>query len=287
MNRLNFNHFYYFYVVAQLGSIKEAAERLHVSAPTISDQIRLLEEYFGCRLFHRINRSLQLTKEGKLALQYAEKSFGMATELTSRLRHQIELPKRSVDIGITLWMSQYFISETILPLFSQKGLIINVKEAQRHLLIADLEEGNLDIVFTDSEDSLSANLRAHRFGKNKTFAVADRRLITNKKPFPQSLDGAPFLNYTNESFLRYELELYFARNGITPQRIGEADDIDLHQMTVENRISFSIVPEAAKDRFCRSADVMVLGELEDLESNVYGVMKSSYRGAAYKLLRSR
>ena len=44
MDRFNFNHLFYFYVVAKEGSIKLAAEKLHISQPTISDQIKLLEE---------------------------------------------------------------------------------------------------------------------------------------------------------------------------------------------------------------------------------------------------
>ena len=47
MNRINFNHLYYFYIVSKEGSIKSTSEKLHVSQPTISDQIKLLEEYFA------------------------------------------------------------------------------------------------------------------------------------------------------------------------------------------------------------------------------------------------
>ena len=63
MDRFNFNHLFYFYVVAKEGSIKLAAEKLHISQPTISDQIKLLEEHFQCSLFERRNRALFLTKE--------------------------------------------------------------------------------------------------------------------------------------------------------------------------------------------------------------------------------
>lgn len=288
MERLNFNHFFYFYTVSQLGSIKEASERLHVSAPTISDQIRLLEEFFQCKLFNRVNRSLQLTREGKLALEYAERSFSLANEVTSRLRNQVQAPKSSIDIGITSSISQYFVSSTILPLFRNENSTINVKEAKRHLLLADLEEGNLDLVFTDTRESISSTMTAFRMGKNRTFAVAHKNLLKKKREsFPDCLDGLPFFNYTNDSFLRYEIELYFAKHGIAPHRIGEADDIDLHQMTTENEISFSIVPESARDRFCTNKLILSLGELEDLETNVYGIIKSNYRGVGYKLLRNQ
>ena len=128
MNRLNFNHLYYFYIVAKEGSVKSASEKLYVSQPTISDQLKLVEEYFDCKLFERRNRSLFLTKEGSLALKYAEKIFDLGNELTFRLRNKIQLPKRSIDIGITHFMSQYFLYDTILPLFEQDEVSVKIHE---------------------------------------------------------------------------------------------------------------------------------------------------------------
>ena len=63
MDTLNHKHLFYFYVVAKEGSVKAAAEKLYVSQPTVSDQIRLLEEFFECKLFVREHRSLSLTKD--------------------------------------------------------------------------------------------------------------------------------------------------------------------------------------------------------------------------------
>jgi LysR family transcriptional regulator, transcriptional activator of nhaA len=287
MDRLNFNHLFYFYIVAKEGSIKAAAEKIHVSQPTISDQIKLLEEFFDCSLFTRKHRSLFLTKEGRLALKHAEKIFDMSNELTSRLRNNIELQKRTLDIGITHLMSHYFLYERILPLFNQDEVSINIKENERHLLLADLEEGNLDMIFTDSKDSLSQNMNSYRIGVNKTFAVAHKKYRKFKKNFPESLNLIPFFNYTNESFLKYEIELFFKKNGLSPRIIGEADDIDLFEVVTEQGLAFTIVPETAKNRLCMSKEVIVLGELEELQTSVWGIVKNSYKGLGYKLLKKQ
>jgi LysR family transcriptional activator of nhaA len=286
MERLNFNHLYYFYVVSKEGSIKDAAEKLHVSQPTISDQLKLLEEYFGCLLFERKNRSLFLTKEGKLALRYAEQIFELGNEITSRLRNKIQIPKRSLDIGITHFMSHYFLYDTILPLFKQDNVSINIKENQRHLQLAELEEGNLDIVFTDNKDSISSTMEAYRVGVNRTFAVAHKKFRKYKRDFPESLNQIPFFNYTNDSFLKFEIELFFSKNGLTPRIIGEADDIDLFQVVTERGLAFTIVPEVAKNRLCQNKDIIVLGELEELQTSVWGIIKKSYKGLGYQLLRN-
>lgn len=284
MDRLNYNHLYYFYVVAKEGSIKDAAEKIHVTQPTISDQLRLLEEFFEAKLFERKNRALFLTKQGKLALNYAEKIFDMGQDLTFRLRNKVELPKRSIDIGITHFMGQYFLYDTILSLFKQEEVSIKIKEGERRHLLGDLEEGKIDILFTDNKDSLSSTMNSYRVGVNKTFAVAHKNLKKNKLKFPQGLNEMPFFNYTSESFLKYEIDLFFTKYGINPKIIGEADDVDLLQMVTEKALAFTIVPEVAKNRFCHNKDVVVLGELKELQTSVWGVVKNSYKGLGYQLL---
>lgn len=286
MDVLNFKHFFYFYIVAKEGSIKEASKKLHVTQPTISDQIKLLEEYLDCLLFERRNRSLVLTKEGQLALEYAQKVFDTSNELTYRLRNKIKLPKRSLDIGITHFMSHYFLYDTILPLYTQTDISINIKENKRHLLLADLEEGNTDLVFTDNKDTISNSMEAYRVGVNKTFAVAHKKYLKDV-PFPELLNSIPFLNYTNNSFLKYEIEMFFSKNSICPRIIGEADDIDLFQIVCEEGLAFTIVPETAKNRLCQNKNIVLLGELEELQTSVWGIIKKNYKGLGYKLLKDQ
>lgn len=286
MERLNFNHLFYFYIVAKEGSIKVTAEKLHVSQPTISDQIKLLEEYFECQLFLRQNRSLKLTKEGQIALEYAQEIFDSSNELTAKLRHKTRFPKKSTDIGITYFMSKYFLYSKILPLFEQNGLSVNIHQDEHHLLLAQLEEGNLDMVITDSKDSISRSMISYKLGDNKTFAVANKRLIPKGKTFPESLNQMPFFNYTNESALKFEIELFFARNNITPKVVGTANDTDLFELVTQQGLAFTIVPEVAKKRFCRYKDVVVLGEIKDLQTSVWAITKRDYKGVCYKILKN-
>jgi LysR family transcriptional activator of nhaA len=285
INRLNFSHLYYFFIVANEGSIKGAAEKLHVSQPTVSDQLKLLEEYFGCLLFERRNRALFITKEGSVALEFAQGIFDQAKELTFKLRNKTLLPKKSLDIGMTHFMAQYFLYDKILPFFNQKEVAINVHENKRHLLFAELEEGNIDMIFTDSRDNLSSTMKAYRVGANRTFVVAHKKYSKSKKNFPNSLTTIPYFGYTDQSVLKYEIELFFSQNDLSPQVIGQADDIDLFEVVTKNGLAFTIVPEVGKNRLCREKDVIVLGELKELQTAVWGIVKKNYEGAGLSLLK--
>ena len=68
MEWLNFHHLRYFWTVAKTESVRKAAEQLHISQPSISAQLKLLEETLGQKLFHRSGRNLVLTEVGQLVL---------------------------------------------------------------------------------------------------------------------------------------------------------------------------------------------------------------------------
>ena len=72
MEWLNFHHLRYFWMVARKGGVRRAAEELHVSQPSISAQLHLLEESLGQKLFRRSGRNLVLTDAGQLVLNYAD-----------------------------------------------------------------------------------------------------------------------------------------------------------------------------------------------------------------------
>ena len=72
---LNFHHLRYFQAVARLGGLRPAAERLQVSAASISTQVRALESALGEPLFRRRGRTKVLTEAGRTALRYAEDIF--------------------------------------------------------------------------------------------------------------------------------------------------------------------------------------------------------------------
>lgn len=287
MERLNYNHLFYFYIIAKEGSIKAACEKLHLSQPTLSDQLKLLEEHFGQQLFERKNRSLQLNRAGKTALEYAEEIFSLGIELTSRLRHSSKLPKSSLDVGITPAMSQYFVYDELLPLFSSQEMEVRVHEAERQYLIADLELGELDLIISDSKEPLSRSLIAYRMGMSRTYVICGEKYKNLRSKFPKCLNDIPFFNYTDQSFLRYEIELFFRQNGLSPRVVGEGDDIDLLQMVTENNIGFTIVSEVAMKKFKQISKIFVLGELEGLQTSIWGIVKKNDQGLAYKFLTNK
>ncbi len=83
---LNYHHLLYFWMVAREGSIAQASKRLLLAQPTITGQIRALENALGEKLFTRSGRNLVLTEVGRLVYRYANEIFSLGRELTNVLK---------------------------------------------------------------------------------------------------------------------------------------------------------------------------------------------------------
>ena len=86
MEWLNYHHLLYFYTVAREGSLTKASEVLRLAQPTLSGQIRKLEESLDEKLFVRKGRHLVPTEVGQMVFGYAEEIFSLGREMQDALR---------------------------------------------------------------------------------------------------------------------------------------------------------------------------------------------------------
>jgi DNA-binding transcriptional LysR family regulator len=82
---LNLKHLYYFHIFAQELSTTTAAKRLGVSSPTLSNQLKELEEFLGVKLTVRTSGKLVVTESGQMVCHYADRMFSAYDELQARL----------------------------------------------------------------------------------------------------------------------------------------------------------------------------------------------------------
>ena len=99
MKWLNYHHLFYFRTIANEGGIARAAVKLRLGQPTLSTQLKHLEDAVGRPLFERKNRSLVLTEAGKIALDYAENIFRAGDELLQVLADGAISGRTDVKIG--------------------------------------------------------------------------------------------------------------------------------------------------------------------------------------------
>src|SRR6188472_4333778 len=86
MEWLNYHHLLYFWAVARYGSVVRASRELRLAQPTISGQVRRLEDVIGEKLFDRVGRRLVLTNVGRTAFRYADEIFFLGQDLIGTLK---------------------------------------------------------------------------------------------------------------------------------------------------------------------------------------------------------
>jgi LysR family transcriptional activator of nhaA len=97
---LNYHHLYYFKVIATEGSIARASKVLRLGQPTLSAQLKLLEDSLGHELFERKNRSLILTESGRVTLEYANEIFKLGRELRETIEERPSKGRVPLQVGV-------------------------------------------------------------------------------------------------------------------------------------------------------------------------------------------
>ena len=100
IRKLNYQHLLYFWSVVRTGSLTRACEELALSAPTISAQLRTLEERLGEKLLTKSGRTLVPTEVGRLVYSYADEIFGLGRDLVDALEHRPTRRPLRLAIGI-------------------------------------------------------------------------------------------------------------------------------------------------------------------------------------------
>ena len=119
MPPLNYHYLRYFWAVAREGGLRKAADRLNVSQPTISAQVKALEEQLGRKLTRRDGRGLTLTEEGRHVFEYAEQIFALGQELVDSLETPARARPVRVALGVTDSLPKFVGHALMRPLFRQ------------------------------------------------------------------------------------------------------------------------------------------------------------------------
>lgn len=270
MNQLNFNQLYYFYVVAKEGSIKAASRKLHLTQPTISTQIKQLEEDLGHQLFERKHRKLVLNPVGKATLLQAERIFEMANHLKESLSTPGNKAIRDqFRVGAIQSLSNSFIYELFTGLWKSQKVQMEVKQGSLQELIQKLNDSEIDAVLTDHPFSNSKRYKSIRVSHDRLVAVGTPGLKTTKKSFPQVLDNLGYLGFSSQNRVQQDIEDYFYTSGIRPDLLGRADDVTLLRVVTEQAGCFSVIPERAAKEALKAKNLKRLGVLPSLHLDIW------------------
>jgi LysR family transcriptional activator of nhaA len=272
---LNYHHLLYFWTVARDGTIAKASEALLLSQPTISEQVRSLEESLGVKLFQKEGRNLVLTEEGRIAYEYADEIFSRGRELMDILRGRKSGRVMRFTIGIADVVPKLIAYRLILPALElAEPIRLICREGKPDKLLSQLAIHQLDLVISDAplDPSISIQAYSHLLGRSGLSIFAHPRLAQNcKAKFPACLDEMPFLMPSENTDLRRSLDHWFEVQGVRPIIAGEFDDSALAMAFGEDAVGAFAAPTATEEEICRQFGVSILGHTKDIVESFYAI----------------
>jgi DNA-binding transcriptional LysR family regulator len=139
----------YFATVARHGSIREAAEELHVAQSALSRQIQKLEQELGVPLFQRHARGVELTSAGEIYLRHARSSLRQDERVRSELDALRGLRRGTINLQSIESLVPDVLPKVILGFSGRHpGIAFNVTVDRSDRIVAAVREGRTDIGLT-------------------------------------------------------------------------------------------------------------------------------------------
>lgn len=300
MFRLNYHHLLYFWTVVRESGVSAASRKLHVAQPTVSEQLKVLEEVLGLELFSRQGGKLVLTEDGAHVYRYADEIFTLGQELQESLHGRPARRRPRLMVGISEAVPKLVASrllEPILRLPEEVRLVCH--ESTQERLLAELAVHALDVVIADAPVGTDSNVRAynHLLGDSGVTLFARKEQAERlRRHFPRSLDGVPFLLPTENNSLRRALTRWLADAKLQPRIRGEFQDSALLKAFGQLGAGVFPGPTLIEEEIRRQYGVEVVGRLEEVRERFYAItverklhhpaVKAIYRAAREELFPS-
>jgi LysR family transcriptional activator of nhaA len=275
MEWLNYHHLLYFHTVAREGSVTKASEVLRLAQPTLSGQIRKLEEALGEKLFVRQGRNLALTEVGQMVDRYADEIFSLGREMMDALRGRPTSRPARLLVGIADVVPKlvsHRLLQTALELEDPVQLVLH--EGKTSDLLAALALQEYDMVLTDAPLGPDVRVKAynHPLGECGIGFFAQPRLARRRRPgFPESLDGAPMILPTGNNVLRRSLDDWFQRVGIRPDVVAEIEDTALMKVFGQHGTGIFAAPIVVADEIRTAHGVHLVGRTDEVRERFYAI----------------
>lgn len=259
-----------FIQVAELNSFTRAGEKLGYSQPTVSFQIKQLEQQLGIQLFERIGHTVSLTDAGRQALAYAQQICHLSEEMSLSASHNYE-PSGVIRLA----MANSLCSPLIVSGFSEfrrtyPNISLKVITAGTNDMFRLLDHNEADIVCTLDKhiyDTTYIIADEERVGIH--FVCSARNPLSQMtSPTIQDLLSHPFILTEKGMSYRRLLDEYLARDMIDIHPVLELGDADQICRLVQDNIGISFLPDYVTEEAAENGTITRL-QVRDFQPELW------------------
>jgi LysR family hca operon transcriptional activator len=247
---MELRHLRYFIAVAETGSLTVAAERrLYTSQPSLSRQIRDLEEEVGAELFSRSARGVELTAAGKAFLDHARLALSQVDAATEAARRASQPTKQVFALGFLTGQEMTWLPRAMQVLRDELPKIdVTVSSHFSPDLAYAVARGKLDLAFLRAEPGFDLDYRVVSREKLIVLMPSDHPLTERTSIRPEDFKGQPFILATNKATVLNQVILRYLRDNaieVTPEH--GVDNLAMAMSLVASTRGLALLPEYANN----------------------------------------
>jgi DNA-binding transcriptional LysR family regulator len=237
----------YFRALSEELNFTRAAQHCHVSQPSLTRAIQLLEEEFGGRLIHREGEKTHLSELGRIVKPHLDQMFEQAEVATRRARNFKNLRKTRLKLGVMCTVAPTALIELVTNVRARHpGIYLEVADTNAGRLYNELEHGELDVAILGAFEQKEQNPHLHYlslFREPFMVAVGLNHRLAN-------VDTVRLIDLQEENYIsRVHCEVYeavvdvFAEHGVCSEPVYESDRDDWILAMVAAGMCYSFIPE--------------------------------------------
>jgi LysR family transcriptional regulator, hca operon transcriptional activator len=247
---MEFRHLRYFIAVAEMGSLTEAAKRrLYTSQPSLSRQIRDLEDEVGVELLTRSAHGVELTEAGQAFLDHARVALMQVDAAIETARSAAQPAKKTFAIGFQTGLEMSWLPQAMQVLHDELcNIHVTVSSDDSPDLAEALARGQLDLAFMRTEPNY--DLEYHVVDREQLIVLmpSDHRLTARETIRPQDFVGEIFIGGSDKAtVLRAVTENYLRRSGLDIKLEHGVDNMAMAISLVASTRGLALMPAHAKN----------------------------------------
>src|SRR6202163_63420 len=247
---MELRHLRYFVAVAEAGSLTVAAQKLHTSQPSLSRQIRDLEDEVGAQLLTRRARGIELTAAGRTFLEHARVALAQVAAAAEAARRVAHPAKPCFTMGFLTGHELTWMPEALQILRDElPNIDVMISSQYSPLLANGLSKGKIDAAFLRREQG-APDLAFRLLVKEPLVVVlpSNHRLAAFKAISPQDLVGETFVTVSDTApVLRRVIDKYLKRSGIKNTTAHEVDHVVMGVSLVASTGGVGLLPAYAQN----------------------------------------
>src|SRR6185437_6156870 len=240
---MNLNHLAILLAIAEEKTITKAADRLMISQPAASKQIRIFERNLGVQLLEREARQIRLTHIGQILAGYGRKTFDLDSDAERAIREIRGLSRGRLAIGASTTIGTYLLPEVFVQFRKKHPRIETTFEiGSSRAIYRRLCEGALDVAFTETPPS-DQQLVARTFASDRLVAIAKpgHPIFEHNKVLARTLCKEPFVVRATGSDTKSFVERALSLRGLEINAVMAFDTTEAIKRAVAAGIGVAIV----------------------------------------------